>query len=199
MTEIHYVIDQIWELFIDNRDATIIDFVWGIITVSRLLRLLCIYSFHNIKWHKQSLDIQVLFIAAFWNRNNTLTNNTAQNNNTKEKKVSPIGIEKGDLCSVNIHDSISLLQITNGNRFISGIFILYLRYRTWKDGKKKMYMYNFRVAFYCVQPKAHLCNNHAVLSASWYATPVRWMDYLGKGEVLTNTDLDRFVNNIWEK
>ncbi len=29
-------------------------------------------------------------------------------------------------------------------------------------------------------------------------TPVRWMDYLGKGEVLTNTDLDRFVNNIWE-
>ncbi len=35
--------------------------------------------------------------------------------------------------------------------------------------------------------------------ASWYATPVRWMDYLGKGEVLTNTDLDRFVNNIWEK
>ncbi len=31
------------------------------------------------------------------------------------------------------------------------------------------------------------------------STPVRWMDYLGKGEVLTNTDLDRFVNNIWEK
>ncbi len=25
------------------------------------------------------------------------------------------------------------------------------------------------------------------------------MDYLGKGEVLTNTDLDRCVNNIWEK
>ncbi len=25
------------------------------------------------------------------------------------------------------------------------------------------------------------------------------MDYLDKGEVLTNTDLDRFVNNIWEK
>ena len=25
------------------------------------------------------------------------------------------------------------------------------------------------------------------------------MDYLGKGEVLTITDLDRFVNNIWEK
>ncbi len=25
------------------------------------------------------------------------------------------------------------------------------------------------------------------------------MDYLVKGEVLTNTDLDRFVNNIWEK
>ncbi len=29
--------------------------------------------------------------------------------------------------------------------------------------------------------------------------PVRWMDYLGKGEVPTNTDLDRFVNNIWGK
>ncbi len=26
----------------------------------------------------------------------------------------------------------------------------------------------------------------------------KWMDYLCK-EVLTNTDLDRFVNNIWEK
>ncbi len=25
------------------------------------------------------------------------------------------------------------------------------------------------------------------------------MDYLGKGEVLTNTDLDRLVNNIWDK
>ncbi len=25
------------------------------------------------------------------------------------------------------------------------------------------------------------------------------MDYLVKGEVLTNTDLDRFENNIWEK
>ncbi len=25
---------------------------------------------------------------------------------------------------------------------------------------------------------------------------VRWMDYLDNGEVLTNTDLDRFVNNI---
>ncbi len=55
---------------------------------------------------------------------------------------------------------------------------------------------HFRVAFYCGQPKAHLCNKQ---SASWYATPVRWMDYLGKGEVLTNTYLDRFVNNIWEK
>ncbi len=55
------------------------------------------------------------------------------------------------------------------------------------------------MAFYCGQPKAHLCNNHTVWSASWYDTPVRWMDYLGKGEVLTNTDLDRFVNNIWEK
>ncbi len=29
--------------------------------------------------------------------------------------------------------------------------------------------------------------------------PRPWMDYLGKGEVLTNTDLDRFVNHIWAK
>ncbi len=25
---------------------------------------------------------------------------------------------------------------------------------------------------------------------------MRWMDYLGKGEMLTNTDLDRFVNFV---
>ncbi len=72
-----------------TRDATIIDFVdtiivWWIITVSWLL---CIYSFHDIKSHKHSLDIKVLFIAAFWNRNNIENNSTAQNNNTKEKKV----------------------------------------------------------------------------------------------------------------
>ncbi len=47
-------------------------------------RLLWIYSFHNIKSHKHSLDIKVLFIAAFWN--NIVANNTAQNNNN-EKKV----------------------------------------------------------------------------------------------------------------
>ncbi len=41
------------------------------------------YSFHNIKSHKHTLDIKKLFIAAFWN--NTVTNNTAQNNTTKEK------------------------------------------------------------------------------------------------------------------
>ncbi len=48
-------------------------------------RLLCVYSFYNIKLHKHSLDIKVLFISVFWNRNSTLTNNTAQNNYTKEK------------------------------------------------------------------------------------------------------------------
>ncbi len=48
------------------RDATIIDFDGTIIVmVSRLLRLLCIYSFHNIKSHKHSLEIKMLFIAAF--------------------------------------------------------------------------------------------------------------------------------------
>jgi len=32
-----------------------------------------------------------------------------------------------------------------------------------------------------------------------FATSVRRMDVLGKGEVFTNTALDRFVNNILEK
>ncbi len=68
--------------------------------------------------------------------------------------------------------------------------------RTTAQGQITSY---FKVAFYCGQPKAHLCNYHAVKSASWYATPVRWMEYLGKRVVLTNTDLDRFANNIWEK
>ncbi len=36
----------------------------------------------------------------------------------------------------------------------------------------------------------------AAMSTRAVALPVRGMDYLGKGEVLTNTDLDRFVNNI---
>ncbi len=124
------------------RDATIIDFVgtnifWGIITVSRILRLLCIHSFHNIKSH--SLDIKVLFVAAFWNRNNTVTNNTAQNINTKEKKsISPIGIKKGHICSINTHVSMSLLKITNGNRSQMHLvfsFLLDPSYRTWKDGE----------------------------------------------------------------
>jgi hypothetical protein len=33
------------------------------------------------------------------------------------------------------------------------------------------------VAYYCPQHKVHLCNDHAVLSASWYATPVRWTEH----------------------
>ncbi len=82
-------------IYIYICDATIIDFVgtiivWGIITVSRLL---CIYSIHNIKLHKQSLDIKVLCIAAYWNRHNTVTNNTAQRNNTKEKKSPSLLLE----------------------------------------------------------------------------------------------------------
>ncbi len=39
----------------------------------------------------------------------------------------------------------------------------------------------------------HTCAT-IMLSNQHLDTPVRWMDYLG--EVLTNTDLDRFVNNI---
>ncbi len=34
---------------------------------------------------------------------------------------------------------------------------------------------------------------HAFYSALWYSAPVRWMDYLGKGEVITNVDLNTFV------
>ncbi len=54
-----------------------------------------------IRSHKHSLDIKVLFIAAFYN---TVTNNTAQHNNNKDKQksISPNVIIKGDLCSVNI-------------------------------------------------------------------------------------------------
>lgn len=37
----------------------------------------------------------------------------------------------------------------------------------------------FRGAFCCDHSIAHLWNDHAVLSASWHATPLRWMDYLG--------------------
>ena len=39
-----------------------------------------------------------------------------------------------------------------------------------------------------------LSNQHLDMPHLWGG-----MDYLGKGEVLTITDLDRFVNNIWEK
>ncbi len=39
-----------------------------------------------------------------------------------------------------------------------------------------------------------LSNQH--LDMPHLTSPVRWRDYLGKGEVLTNTDLDRFVKNI---
>ena len=46
------------------------------------------------------------------------------------------------------------------------------------------------------QHKVHLTNDHAVKSASWYATPVKWMDYLGKGEMLTNRNVNKFAHNI---
>jgi hypothetical protein len=42
---------------------------------------------------------------------------------------------------------------------------------------------HFRVAFYCPQHKVHLCIDHAIKSAYCHTTPVRWMDYLGKGEM----------------
>ncbi len=50
-------------------------------------------------------------------------------------------------------------------------------------------------------PRTSLRHTCAIimLSNQHLDTPHLWMDYLGKGEVLTNTDLDRFVNNIWEK
>ncbi len=44
-----------------------------------------------------------------------------------------------------------------------------------------------------------LCEGDGKWWSHQILTGFRWMDYLGKGEVLTNTDLDRFVNNIWEK
>jgi hypothetical protein len=44
------------------------------------------------------------------------------------------------------------------------------------------------------QHKVHLCNDHAVLSACWYATPVKWMDYLGKVEMVTHREVNKFVH-----
>lgn len=41
--------------------------------------------------------------------------------------------------------------------------------------------------------------NPAVYPIPRCTAPVRWMDYLGKGEALDNTDLDTFLNNVGEK
>ncbi len=60
-----------------------------------------------------------------------------------------------------------------------------------------LYIIHFNISFCFIVCWSMRCKH--LVEVSWYATPVRWMDYLGKGEVLTNTDLDRFVNNIWEK
>ncbi len=119
------------EIFCDGiRDTTIIDFVgtiivWEIITVSRLLWL-CIYSFHNIKIHKHSLDIKVLFIVAFWNRNSTVFMSI-----------------KYWLCQYFPFENNKWKLITN----VFGVFILYilstfildLRYWNWKDGETNTY------------------------------------------------------------
>lgn len=60
--------------------------------------------------------------------------------------------------------------------------------------KKKKY---FRMAFYCAQSKG---NTHAVWSA-WYGTPVSWDGSCQqrRSTLFTSTDLDRFVNDIWQK
>ncbi len=85
-------------------------------------------------------------------------------------------------------DDLPEMFSTENNMFSSSI------YRNYTDQNDKPFIVASLILF-----NTHMCNNHAVQSASWYATPVRWMDYLSKGEVLTNTDLDRFVNKIWEK
>lgn len=53
--------------------------------------------------------------------------------------------------------------------------------------------------FYRDQPKAHLCNSHTVWSACRYATPVSWMDYLGKGALLITWIWIKYVDKIWDK
>lgn len=45
-------------------------------------------------------------------------------------------------------------------------------------------------------PAASMPNTHSPRSVSRYATTVRGLDWLGRGDVLANTDSDRFVNNI---
>ena len=37
-----------------------------------------------------------------------------------------------------------------------------------------------------------------MLYNSWYATPVSWMDCLGKGKMLTNRDVNKLVDNLRE-
>ena len=54
---------------------------------------------------------------------------------------------------------------------------------------------HFRVAVYSHQHKVHLCNDHGVQLLDM-PLPVRWMDYLGKGEMITNRDVNKCVQNI---
>ena len=45
--------------------------------------------------------------------------------------------------------------------------------------------------FIVPQHKAHLCNDHAVNELlDMLQPPVRWMDYLGKGEMFTNRNVN---------
>ena len=45
-------------------------------------------------------------------------------------------------------------------------------------------------------PTKGLYYRHKYSSGPQYATAVRWMDYLGKGEILTNRDVKKSVHNI---
>jgi hypothetical protein len=57
----------------------------------------------------------------------------------------------------------------------------------------------FYSGLYCPEHKVHMCNDHAVQSYYWYATPVRWIDYLGKVEMLTKRYVKKFVAKLLEK
>ena len=50
-------------------------------------------------------------------------------------------------------------------------------------------------AFYCPQHKVHLCNDHAVL-ISFLICHTFQVNYLGRVEMLTNRDVNKFVQNI---
>jgi hypothetical protein len=58
---------------------------------------------------------------------------------------------------------------------------------------------HLREAIYCPRTRCTCVMIMLFNHTSLYAIPVRWMDYLGNGEILTNRDANKCVHNISEK